>query len=301
MKKIRAKHVVSFLVALFAVSLVVAPSMAATLLLVYFFAGMIGIIVVASKEAWRKYSKKNKRNAGEQGRQPAQTPAPSAAVKHQEPPKPSPQVPRLPSVYEGLERRYHYQDVNVYMPNPQAMDMPGLEVGAEVILWQEKTNQYDCNAVAVVFGGYIIAYLNKGKLQSIVNDWLNKGMPVRAMVYAKASTGLQLGLAFYDLPKFERLMQREPSPRAFKLMRTGSAAVQDALDLCTEGAELDLEEDNEGRIAVVHTDIVGYLPARAVDYVEDCGGAEWCSVFLANKEMDENLKTTASVYIFRGK
>lgn len=303
MEKIKAKHVLLALAALLVLGFIVSPGFGAALVLVYLFAGLIWLIVMSCKAAKRKYSRRNKPKETVKNSTPAQRQAQTAPMQQPTPPPERKAPPAsLPYSFNGLERRYHYKDVNVYMPNPQAMDMQGLEVGAEVMLWQEKTNQYDNKAVAVIFGGYIIAYLHKGKLQDMANDWINAGKPVLAMVYSKAPTGLQISLAFYDLPKLERLMQKDPSPRAYKLTRTGSKAVKEALDGCWEGFELDLEEDDEGKIKVLYIDEpIGYLPARAVELVEDYGGPEWCSVFLAGKDEDENLKITASVYIFRGK
>lgn len=288
----------------FVVACMVNETVALVVMALYFVAG-VALLVKAIRAVMRKLPKKK---PAQPVRQPAPVEAPPqvSIARPVPPPAPQPETKRpasLPYTCEGMERRYHYASVDVYVPDVQRLRMPGLAVGTPLTLYQEKNNEYDPKAVALMHNGSIIAYLYRNGRQDMANDWIRKGMPVLAMVSEIAADGLKIALAFYDLPKFERMMQANPSPKKYRLVRTASQAVQDVLVSCDEGDELEIEEDEEGRYTLTNYigDVAGCLSASAAEFVDDNGGPERCSVFIAETDYNDSGKLTTSVYIFRGK
>ena len=89
------------------------------------------------------------------------------------------------------EKAYEYTAVNVAFAEKEKKGM-----GKFADLAQEPNNKYDSKAIAVVLGGKRIGYLYKGKIQDMVNDYLNKRMPLIAVVDGVAP--VTLTIAFYQ-------------------------------------------------------------------------------------------------------
>lgn len=95
---------------------------------------------------------------------------------------PSPRVNYALENFDGYSIRYHYEDVNVCVWDniiPQ-----GTEVGNRIVFIQEKDNDYDPNAVLLLLVPQKrkLGYLYGGKLQQMVNDYLNRGDKISARV-----------------------------------------------------------------------------------------------------------------------
>ena len=100
---------------------------------------------------------------------------------------------------------YFYTDVGVYVPDlvalsssPEAIQLQG------VALFQDPNNVYDNKAVAVCQSCGPIAYLYRGKIQDMANDWLGSGRKVYGYIsYIDTSrpdankNGLKIDIYFY--------------------------------------------------------------------------------------------------------
>lgn len=100
---------------------------------------------------------------------------------------------------------YFYTDVGVYVPDlirlcssPEAVPLQS------VVLWQDSSNPYDNRAVAVCQSNGPIGYLYRGKIQDIVNDWLDDGRRVFGYIsYIDPArpdadkNGLKIDIVFY--------------------------------------------------------------------------------------------------------
>lgn len=274
------------------------------------FGALMFMICILALLGWLIRLIVEKRKAAAKARRRKEAPQPAQAEKPIPIPShiPAPvqekqERPSLPISWNGLERSYSYSAVNVYMPAPQALEMPGLEIGAAVTLWQDKENQYDKKAVAIVFGGYMIGYLYRGKLQDMANDWMNTGRPILALVDNKAPDGLQISLAFYDKPHLQRMQEQNPNQKAYRLTRCYNAEAQDEISTLSERDELWIEEDEDtgGYNVTRWGSYVGHLPSSAASLVDEWGGEDRCSAFVANIEINDNDKYTISIYLFRGK
>jgi hypothetical protein len=92
---------------------------------------------------------------------------------------------------EGYSIRYHYEDVNVCVWD--GIIPKGTEVGNRIVFIQEKDNDYDPNAILLLLVPQKrkLGYLYRGKLQDMVNDYLNRGDKVTARVSKITSKPIQ--------------------------------------------------------------------------------------------------------------
>ncbi|MDR1217203.1 MAG: hypothetical protein LBJ99_01310 [Oscillospiraceae bacterium] len=80
----------------------------------------------------------------------------------------------MPMSYMGKPIAYHYEKVKVVILSGQEPDFKSLNPGDIVQFAQEQTNSHDKNAVVVESGSRKLGYLYKGKMQDMVNDFINK-------------------------------------------------------------------------------------------------------------------------------
>lgn len=96
--------------------------------------------------------------------------------------EPVPHVNTALENIDGYSIRYHYEDVNIFTVGDSIPN--GINIGDRVVFVQEKDNEYDENAVLllVVPQKRKLGYLYGGKLQQMVNDYLNRGDKVTARI-----------------------------------------------------------------------------------------------------------------------
>lgn len=184
--------VIVAMVVVFFIACAIDSNFGATLLLIYFFAGMFWLLVKACKAAKQKYSKKGHTMKA----------STSAQATRQS-------VPRQPTElwddYAGDDAAYSYQNVGVFVPDTSIFSRPDVTEGALVTLRQEPENKYDGQAVAVVIGRKRIGYLYRGRLQDMANDWLDRGDSISGRIssvspysYDVKKDGIKIDLYFYE-------------------------------------------------------------------------------------------------------
>lgn len=85
----------------------------------------------------------------------------------------------------GYSLKYHYTDIEVcWFLSRFKIPKGGLKPGNRVIFVQEPTNPYDDKAVLLMFVPQRapFGYLHRGKIQDMVNDYINRGDKVTARV-----------------------------------------------------------------------------------------------------------------------
>lgn len=208
-----------------------------------------------------------------------------------------------PSFYEGKEKRYSYNDVWLYIPDERILTWEQLKIGEFLNVEAETGNQYDPNAVVITLHGYIVGYLyKKDRRYSMANDWFRQSLPMLAQVESidKQNNKLTVIIAFYDVPKLERMLRYHPNPKPYRLSRSANEEAQDAIMFCSEGDEVTIEDDFDSDGYVIRdVGIMGKLPISAAKIVDEYGGANSCCAFVANKDYTDNGKETVSVYIFK--
>lgn len=104
---------------------------------------------------------------------------------------------------EGYTLKYNYHDVEVtsweYIPRD-------IKVGDRIICIQEPTNEADSKAVMLMFVPQRkkLGYLYRGKIQDMVNDYLNRGDKVVARLSYltfKPEFCVKIDIAFYKKMK----------------------------------------------------------------------------------------------------
>lgn len=99
--------------------------------------------------------------------------------QHTQQSTPKEKISSITEPIKGYTLKYHYQDVEIsswdYIPND-------VKIGNKVIFIQEPSNEADDKAVMLVFVPQKrkFGYLYRGKIQDMVNDYLNRGDKVVA-------------------------------------------------------------------------------------------------------------------------
>ena len=76
--------------------------------------------------------------------------------------------------------RYEYSAVRLFRPEGECDPVP--DVGSYIDLETEPENPYDSGAVKAVYGGGLVGYLNRGKLQDMMRDKINRGEEICAIL-----------------------------------------------------------------------------------------------------------------------
>lgn len=113
---------------------------------------------------------------------PAAAPAPAATVR----PTMTMRVSNSDTEEEGDAIvpsgtfRYEYSSVRLFRPEDECDPVP--DVGSDIDLETEPENPYDSGAVKAVYGGGLVGYLNRGKLQDMMRDKINRGEKICAIL-----------------------------------------------------------------------------------------------------------------------
>lgn len=76
--------------------------------------------------------------------------------------------------------RYEYSAVRLFRPEGECDPVP--DVGSDIDLETEPENPYDSGAVKAVYGSCLVGYLNRGKLQDMMRDKINRGEKICAIL-----------------------------------------------------------------------------------------------------------------------
>lgn len=76
--------------------------------------------------------------------------------------------------------RYEYSAVRLFRPEGECDPVP--DAGSEIDLETEPENPYDSGAVKAVYGGGLVGYLNRGKMQDMMRDKINRGEKICAIL-----------------------------------------------------------------------------------------------------------------------
>lgn len=76
--------------------------------------------------------------------------------------------------------RYEYSAVRLFRPEDECDPVP--DVGSDIDLETEPENPYDSGAVKAVYGSCLVGYLNRGKLQDMMRDKINRGEKICAIL-----------------------------------------------------------------------------------------------------------------------
>lgn len=170
---------------------------------------------------------------------------------------------------------YYYDDVEIYCTT---VPSPLCKVNVICELVPDPGNLHDKNAVKVVtIKKEMLGYLHKGKLQSMVNDYLKRGWDVRARVSAVdyVAKRVLIALAFY------KPYSEDDAVASFKA--TVSEKSYDEYFSADVGEVVEAEYDTEKNAYLL--DGVVKLPAKYEDYTS----GEHFFVILDDEENESGL------------
>lgn len=189
-------------------------------------------------------------------------------------------VPLVPQVKDGHSIAYKYDNVKIFIPDD--CEISQCTIYDETELVQEPNNQYDSNAVMIVFRGVKVGYLYRGFIQDIVNDFLNKDLPVFSYIH---SIGYDSRAAFINLYLYKN---KEAGVKTMRFRLTGNKNrdAQESIEYLSENDSVDIEYDHDKeKYRATSGEFIGYLPASANRFAED--GSE----FVVDEiEIDDNYK-----------
>lgn len=124
-----------------------------------------------------------------------------------QPSKPSHVIKAAPVTYAdaipGYALAYSYTNVTIFPPWEMLAPLDLRKVAAfpELDLEQESENAYDPWAVAIYWQDEQLGYMRKGRLQDMVNTWIQRGWPVFAHYEQGLKDGedskVTISMAFY--------------------------------------------------------------------------------------------------------
>lgn len=164
--------------------------------------------------------------------------------------------------------KYIYYDVPVFMPEDIAVDFSQIKFDAATLLKQEKENAFDENAVKVTHNGMDIGYLNKGGLQDMANDYLNRGgaVDVQLTSYSEDNRTAKVTLMFARAAS-------DDSIKVFKLTGNTSEEMQEDIETCGEFEPVSVDYDyDKEKYAASSGSEIGYFPKSANSFFEENDG-----------------------------
>lgn len=172
----------------------------------------------------------------------------------------SPKNIHIPNEINGQSIAYKYDDVGIFVPKDVAVKRD-VCYGNAVTFEYEPDNKYDTSAVKAVVGGEFIGYINKGKLQEMIHDFKDSGLPIFS--YVSSCDPVKVFISFY------RGVKAPDVTKTYKLTSNKSEEMQDAIANCEEGDEVEYTYDDEKEkyIAICGGD-VGYFPKSANEILE---------------------------------
>ena len=158
--------------------------------------------------------------------------------------------------------KYIYDDVSIYRPDVSFKD---LLVYDPVRLIPEPENAYDPRAISVKFQDTKIGYLNKGKLQDMVHDYIDRGDLVRAQIQKIEGDNVFLKI-FFCKKRSELLPPLESVD--VKLSGNASKEYQSNIEDCYVGQEIDVDYNaEEDRFEVSYDGMdIGNIPSSKYEF-----------------------------------
>lgn len=192
---------------------------------------------------------------------------------------------KIPSYIGDYKLTYQYKDVWFDITGSTDNSDAGKKIKFEI----------QNGDVSVSIDGRIIGTIPDNRQKDMIIDFTKNNEPIYAILTANNDSGSgQMFLAFYRLPKYQKLLKRGDSHQSFKLSGTGKEEYQENILLCSEGDEVEVEfdDDKEKYLASCGLEI-GYFPKKAEPLLEN--GSE---VFISSIDYDDNGKSIVSVDVF---
>ena len=150
--------------------------------------------------------------------------------------------------------KYAYYDVDVKGIEYRDFDISKIEINHQLYFDTEPDNQYDSNAIKILYDDFFIGYIPKNNLQSMMSDYgFSKEKEVCGMTYLvdEETKKIQIALAFYD--EINNRVEYLDTKLTKTTKKDEFESRQDNLAMADEGEEVELEYDYENETYIVTT------------------------------------------------
>lgn len=204
----------------------------------------------------------------------------------------------LPEVYDGSYRTYEYE-CGMYLVEGGLEKIKG-NAGKDIWFKKDPQNTYDNKAVAITLFGEKVGYVNRGKTQDMINDYIDRGWTVMGYIskYSVALKKVKYEIAFYK-------PLAELESRRFRLVGVKKKVDDyekrsDNLASCSVGNTLTVEYDAYSDKYIVYDNLhseVGELPQTATAYIGRNEDKCICILDELNDDYDGNITASVKIYL----
>ena len=148
--------------------------------------------------------------------------------------------------------KYVYYDVDVKGIEYRNFDISKIEINHQLYFDKEPDNQYDPNAIKILYDDIFIGYIPKNNLQSMMSNYgFSEEKEVCGMTYLvdEEMKKIQIALAFYD--KINDGVEYLDTKLIKTTKKDDIENRQDNLSLANEDEEVELEYDYENETYIV--------------------------------------------------
>lgn len=161
--------------------------------------------------------------------------------------------------------KYNYDNVEIYRPDKSFREIFEYDL---VDIVPEPENVYDNRAVAVKFCGNVLGYINKGTLQDMIHDFIDRNELVKAQIQTIHGDTIKIKI-FFCKRREDALSHKEPF--ASTLANNCDEDMQNNIACCEIGDEIDAEYDyDKEKYLVFQNNIdIGYIPKSRQDIMKN--------------------------------
>lgn len=178
----------------------------------------------------------------------------------------------FPIFLHGIPIAYQYSDRGLAMADQLVSDFSRFVPGDVLTFAPEPNNAYDPQAIQVQAHGMPIGYVYRGKGQDMIHDWIKNSDLFSAKLSRVDAQAKEMAydIAFYKIGSLRKVKELGQGASG-KLIRSGSAAAQEAIAAISEGDELSVYYNSDSdRFDVDSTaGNIGSVPKSLLDYAED--------------------------------
>ena len=199
----------------------------------------------------------------------------------------------MPAYENGMKCVYHYDDVPLRVKEG---------VPINTLLGQALSFEKQGEDQSALCGSVAVGTVDQEKLSRMIGDWQRNGDLIRAVITGtddEKKDVAYFGLFFYR-DQLQYMLKRNPDAKAYRLTGVKNEEIQSNLIGCQAGTGCTLSYDYDKEKYAVEDETgacIGYLPASAVDLVNQAGEDE-VSVYIARVDEDDELRSIPYVYLF---
>ncbi|MEG1152305.1 MAG: hypothetical protein RSD67_05485 [Oscillospiraceae bacterium] len=179
----------------------------------------------------------------------------------------------FPKRFEDYILKYDYYDVRVSCSN--MFDISNVNLGNELKIIKEPTNQYDPNALAIICNNKKIGYIPKNRLQSMYYDFEDNGGIIKAYVSQINGDNVIMAIGYYSNKQItnsdDMVFSDDEEQKTIKLIGNKNKDMQKNILNCLEGEEVIFVYNDklEKLVAICNDNEIGYVTKASQKYLDN--------------------------------